>query len=195
MADIKAYRPEGSSLSSGQVLKEPYTFDKARIVIREMADTLVMDLLEKHLVTDQIVISVGYDTALPKGWNGDLTKDYYGRQAPKPAHGSANLGGHTSSLKMIADAVTGLFDRIVNPRLYVRRMYVVANHTIPEDRAGGIQLDLFEEAPDTAKEKSAQEAILAIRRKFDKNAILKGIDFEDGATTIERNQQIGGHKA
>ena len=195
MADIKAYRPEGSSLSSGQVLKEPYTFDKARIVIREMADTLVMDLLEKHLVTDQIVISVGYDTALPKGWNGDLTKDYYGRQAPKPAHGSANLGGHTSSLKMIADAVTGLFDRIVNPRLYVRRMYVVANHTIPEDRAGGIQLDLFEEAPDSAKEKSAQEAILAIRRKFGKNAILKGIDFEDGATTIERNQQIGGHKA
>ena len=195
IADIKAYRPEGSSLSSGQVLKEPYTFDKARIVIREMADGLVMDLLEKHLVTDQVVISVGYDTTLPPGWKGDLTKDYYGREAPKPAHGSANLGGHTASLRRIADAVTSLFDRIVSRELFVRRMYVVANHTIDESRSDGIQLDLFDEAPDTDKERSAQKAILEIRHKFGKNAILKGIDFEDGATTIERNQQIGGHKA
>ena len=195
MSDIKAYRPEGSSLSNGQVLKEPYTFEKARIVIREMADTLVMELLEKHLVTDQVVISVGYDTHQPASWKGDLTEDYYGRPAPKPAHGSANLGGHTASLQLISDAVMGLFDRITDHRLYIRRMYVVANHTIDESQADGIQLGLFDEAPDTAKERSAQEAILSIRRKFGKNAILKGIDFEDGATTIERNQQIGGHKA
>ena len=195
MADIKSYRPEGSSLSSGQVLKEPYTWDKARIVIREMADTLVMDLMEKRLVTDQVVIAVGYDTLLPGGYDGDLTEDYYGRPAPKSAHGSANLGGHTASLQLITEAVVGLFDRITDRRLYVRRMYVVANHTLPEDRAGGIQLGLFDSAPDFEKERSAQEAILEIRRRFGKNAILKGIDFEEGATTIERNGQIGGHKA
>ena len=195
MADIKAYRPEGSSLSNGQVLKEPYTNAKARIVIREMADTLVMEMLEKHLVADQVVISVGYDTAVPKGYQTDMTEDWYGRPVPKPAHGSANLGGHTNSLKLIADAVTGIFDRITDPNLPIRRMYVVANHILDESRANGIQLGLFDEAPDTAKERSAQQAILSIRRKFGKNAILKGIDFEDGATTIERNQQIGGHKA
>ena len=195
MTDIKAYRPAGSSLSSGQVLKEPYTFSKARIVIKEMTDSLVMDLLEKKLVTDQMVISIGYDTAVPDGYGGAMSTDYYGRQTPKPAHGSINLGGHTASLRRISDAVTALYDRIADPRLLIRRMYVVANHVIPENEADGIQLSLFDEEPDTGKEKKAQEAILAIRRKYGKNAILKGLDFEDGATTIERNTQIGGHKA
>ena len=195
MADIKAYRPEGSSLSRGQVLKEPYTFEKARIVIREMTDSLVMELLENKLVTDQIILSVGYDAKIPEGYAGTLKTDYYGRPAPKPAHGSVPLSGHTSSLRLIMDAVTGLFDRITDRELYIRRMYVVANHILDERLADGIQMGLFDQMPDTAREKNAQEAILAIRRKFGKNAILKGIDFEEGATAIERNEQIGGHKA
>ena len=187
--------PVRYSISSGQVLKEPYTVAKARVVIKEMTDSLVMDLLEKKVVTDQMVISIGYDTTVPDGYRGAMSTDYYGRQAPKPAHGSVNLGGHTASLRLISDAVTALFDRIADPQLLVRRMYVVANHVIPESEAGGIQLSLFDELPDTGKEQKAQEAILAIRRKFGKNAILKGLDFEEGATTIERNTQIGGHKA
>ncbi len=196
--DIKAYRPQGSSLSSGQVLHEPYTWEKARIIVLEMTDLLVLDLVEKGLVTDQIVLSVGYDgESLAGGRKKDVevVSDWYGRPVPKPAHGSVNLGGFTSSTRRISDAVHELYDRIVRKDMLVRRVYVVANHVIPEEVSPGEQVGLFDAPLDRDRERSRQEAILSIRRKFGKNAILKGINFEEGATTRDRNQQIGGHKA
>jgi DNA polymerase V len=195
MAAIKAYRPSANSLSSGQVLSSPYTFEKGRIIVREMTDSLVLDLVEKRLVTDQMVLHIGYDTeSLSADYQGDVEADWYGRNVPKPAHGSVNLGRQTSSTTLIADAVMDLYDRIVDRRLFIRRVYVVANHVIDESKVEGVQLDLFEETDDSGRERSRQEAILAIRRKFGKNAILSGIDFEDGATSRERNNQIGGHR-
>ncbi|MBO5563531.1 MAG: DNA methylase [Bacteroidales bacterium] len=196
MAAIKAYRPSANSLSSGQVLQSPYDFAKAAIIVREMTDLLVLDLVEKRLVTDQMVLHVGYDMESDlEAYGGPVSEDYYGRKVPKPAHGSVNLGRQTSSTRLIVDAVMDLYDRIVDRRLLVRRIYVVANHVVDESRTDGVQLNLFEEMQDDTRERSRQEAILAIRRRFGKNAILHGIDFEDGATTRERNNQIGGHKA
>lgn len=195
MAAIKSYRPSGHSLSSGQVLSSPYSFEKGRIIVREMTDLLALDLVSKHLVTDQMVLHIGYDTeSLSAEYQGDVEADWYGRNVPKPAHGSVNLGRQTSSTTLIADAVMDLYDRIVDRRLYIRRVYVVANHVIDESKVEGVQLDLFEETVDTSRERSRQEAILEIRRKFGNNAILTGIDFEEGATTRERNNQIGGHR-
>ena len=207
---IKAYRPENNSLSSGQVLSVPYHFEKARLIVREMTDSLVLELLEKRLTTDQLVLTVGYDTEnltvpeLGELYTGPVKEDHYGRLVPKPAHGSENLP-RTSSSRQIMTAMLRLFDRIVNPRLSVRRMYVVANHLLSEDFAGepepgNEQLSLFEESSpedtDTLeRERRCQQAILDIRNKFGKNAILKGINFEEGATAIERNQQVGGHRA
>lgn len=197
---IKAYKPSTNSLSSGQVLSCAYEFAKARTVVREMADSLVLDLVAKALVTDQIVLTVGYDIenlaeSRSRGYDGEIVKDFYGREVPKPAHGSINLGRHTSSTALITDAAVQLFDRIVNPALTVRRMYVVANHTISEDSSAGVQLDLFENrVEDDQRERRRQEAILTIRKKFGKNAILKGMNFEEGATAVERNGQVGGHK-
>ena len=199
MADIKAYRPASSSLSSGQVLKEPYTFAKARVVVLEMTQQLALDLVDKHLLTDQIVLSIGYDTASLEGpeFRGNVARDWYGRNVPKPAHGSINLPRQTSSTRLLSEAVTELFDRIADPSLLVRRMYVVAARVVDESRARAVQLDLFEEsgAEDDGRERSRQEAILEIRRKFGKNAILTGTNFDEGATGRERNEQIGGHKA
>ena len=199
MADIKAYRPASSSLSSGQVLKEPYTFAKARVVVLEMTQQLALDLVDKHLLTDQIVLSIGYDTASLDGpeFRGNVARDWYGRNVPKPAHGSINLPRQTSSTRLLSEAVTELFDRIADPSLLVRRMYVVAARVVDESRARAVQLDLFEEpgAEDDGRERSRQEAILEIRRKFGKNAILTGTNFDEGATGRERNEQIGGHKA
>ena len=199
MADIKAYRPASSSLSSGQVLKEPYTFAKARVVALEMTQQLALDLVDKHLLTDQIVLSIGYDTASLDGpeFRGNVARDWYGRNVPKPAHGSINLPRQTSSTRLLSEAVTELFDRIADPSLLVRRMYVVAARVVDESRARAVQLDLFEEpgAEDDGRERSRQEAILEIRRKFGKNAILTGTSFDEGATGRERNEQIGGHKA
>ena len=196
MADIKAYRPASSSLSSGQVLKEPYTFAKARVVVLEMTQQLALDLVDKHLLTDQIVLSIGYDTASLDGpeFRGNVARDWYGRTVPKPAHGSVNLGRRTSSTRLITEAVLGLFDKIVDRDLYVRRLNIVAANVTAENGEGE-QLDLFGESFDTDKERRQQEAILEIRRKYGKNAILKGMNFEEGATAIERNKQIGGHKA
>lgn len=197
MADIKAYRPSANSLSSGQVLPEAYSAEKARLVVKEMTDLLVLDLVEKRLVTDQMVLSLGYDISNLENRNHDFEEDtdWYGRRVPKGAHGSVNLDNPTSSTILITKAVMELFDRIVDPALSVRRIYVVAAHVIDEAKVGGIQLGLFEEPVDTERERNRQEAILAIRRKFGKNAILKGMNFEEGATTRERNNQIGGHKA
>ena len=194
MAAIKSYRPSGHSLSSGQVLSAPYPFEKGRIIVREMTDQLALDLVSKHLVTDQMILHIGYDTESLEGYKGDVEADWYGRSVPKPAHGSVNLGRQTSSTTLIADAVMDLYDRIVDRRLCIRRVYVVANHVIDESKVEGVQLDLFEETVDTSRERSRQEAILEIRRKFGNNAILTGIDFEEGATTRERNNQIGGHR-
>ena len=201
ISDIKAYRPDEHSLSNGQVLSEPYTFAKARVVALEMTDLLVMEMVSKKLVADQMVLTVGYDTeslsdkTVAAKYHGPVTNDWYGRPVPKPAHGSVNLGRQTSSTDLIMKAVGELFDRIVDRNLLVRRMYVVANHIVDESSADGVQLDLFEEEPDMERERSRQEAILEIRRKFGKNAILKGMNFEEGATAKDRNKQIGGHKA
>ena len=193
MAHIKAYRPMTNSLSSGQVLSEPYSFAKARVVIGEMTDSLVMDLVAKRLVTDQMVLDIGYERARD-GYRGEQVKDWYGRTVPKPAHGSVNLGRRTSSTRLVSEAVLGLFDRIADKSLPVRRLTVTAANVTAESREGE-QLELFGEPFDTDKERRQQEAILEIRRKSGRNAILKGMNFEEGATAIERNKQIGGHKA
>ena len=196
--DIKAYKPSSHSLSVGQVLSEPYTFNKARVVIQEMADSLSLDLVDKRLVCDQMVLYVGYDSSSLLGYSGDLESDYYGRSVPKPANASVNLSGFTSSSAEIIDAVASLFDRIVNKDLLVRRMSVAANHTLPEGSPETMQMSLFEaeeKKEDSARERRRQEAILTIKKKYGKNAILKGLNFEEGATQRERNKQVGGHKA
>ena len=196
MADIKGYRPSSSSLSSGQVLTRPYSADEAALIVREMTDLLTLDLVEKRLVTDQLVLHLGYESGPAKGYRGPMVADWYGRPTPKPAHGSVNLPGATASTALIMKAAMELFHSIVNPALQVRRIYVVASHVLPEEKAGGVQLDLFDERPvDLEKERRQQEAILKIRRRFGKNAILKGMNFEEAATTKDRNNQIGGHKA
>ncbi|HAC41230.1 MAG TPA: DNA methylase [Rikenellaceae bacterium] len=196
MADIKGYRPGASSLSSGQVLMRPYKAREAALIVREMTDLLALDLVEKKLVTDQLILHIGYENKVRHGYGGQMVSDWYGRPTPKPAHGSVNLPGFTSSTALIMKAAMDLFGRIVDPSLEVRRVYVVASHILPEERADGLQLGLFDEQPvDLEKERRQQEVILEIRRKFGKNAILKGMNFEEGATTRERNNQIGGHKA
>lgn len=214
---IKAYRPSTNSLGSGQVLHCPYEADKAKLVLREMADLLTLDLVDKGLVTDQIVVTVGYDIENltdPKRrakYHGAIVKDGYGRQIPKHSHGTANLDGHTSSTKKIMCAVSELFDRITDKSLLIRRLNVTANHVIPESsapkkNAGYEQLDLFtdyaalqveqeQEQRELEREKRMQQAMLTIKKKFGKNAILKGMNLEAGATAKDRNAQIGGHKA
>ena len=196
MQQIKAYRPASSSLSSGQVLTRPYKADEAGLIVREMTDLLVLDLVEKKLVTDQLVLHIGYEGVPDKGYKGPVVTDWYGRPTPKPAHGSINLPGATSSTTLIMKAAMELFARINHPSLLVRRIYVVASHVLPEEKADGLQLKLFDDLPvDLSRERKQQEAILEIRRRFGKNAILKGMNFEEAATTRARNSQIGGHKA
>ncbi len=199
IAHIKAYRPSSHSLSVGQVLTEPYEASKALTVIKEMADSLSLDLVDKHLACDQIVLTVGYDIESLTGgysYSGPVVMDHYGRPVPKPVHGSINLKNPTSSTAEIVAATAVLFKKIVDFGLLVRRMAVVANHTVPEESIDCIQLDLFEEmSQDGEKERKRQEAILSIKKKYGKNAILKGINFEEGATQKERNAQVGGHKA
>lgn len=205
MQDVKAYRPRSNSLSSGQVLSRPYAFDEARTVVWEMTDLLALDLVRKGLVTDQVELTVGYDiSGLTKSYSGRVKVDYYGRKAPKSAHGSQNLLMETNSASMMLEAMLTLFDRIVDRSLPVRRMYVVANHIVPkrEEAPACEQLDLFTD-PEAERrqqkllerERRRQQTILRIRERYGKNAILKGKNFEPGATTIERNNQIGGHRA
>lgn len=214
---IKAYRPSTNSLGSGQVLHCPYEADKAKLVLREMADMLTLDLVDKGLVTDQIVVTVGYDIEnltdpeRRAKYHGAIVKDGYGRQIPKHSHGTINLDGHTSSTKKIMCAVSELFDRITDKSLLIRRLNVTANHVIAESAApkkndGYEQLDLFtdyatlqaeqeQEQRELEREKKMQQAMLTIKKKFGKNAILKGMNLEEGATAKDRNAQIGGHKA
>lgn len=207
ISDIKSYRPESSSLSSGQVLQEPYEFSKAKLVLKEMADLLSLELVSKRIVTDQIVLTVGYDIeSLKKSYSGAVETDRYGRKIPKTAHSSKNIGRYTSSTKLICETAMKLFDRIVDKELLVRRMYIVANHIITENDAEKereyIQLNLFSdtgkqeaEENELKKEKDMQKAILKIKSKYGKNSIIKGMNLKDGATALERNRQIGGHKA
>lgn len=216
IADIKAFKPSTNSISSGQVLQYPYPFDKVKLIVREMTDLLVLDLVEKGLVADQMVLTIGYDIEnltnpeISKFYHGEVTTDHYGRKIPKHAHGTANLNRRTSSTMLIMDAVLELFDRIADKNLLVRRVYITANHIVDENSAvkseSSEQLDLFtdyaavqkknmaEEAA-LAREKKMQEAVIKIKNKYGKNAILKGMNLEEGATTASRNRQIGGHKA
>lgn len=214
--EIKAYKPENNSVSSGQVLHCPYDFAGGKLIVREMTDLLVLDLVEKKLVSDQIVLTIGYDISnltdpvIRKKYKGPVVMDYLGRLIPAHAHGSANLDEFTSSTNKIMDAVMALYDRIVNPDLLVRRINVTANHLKDEkeieEEASYEQLDLFtdykaveekraKDKKDRERERRAQEAVLAIKKKYGKNAILKGMNLEEGAQTVARNSQIGGHKA
>ena len=197
ISDIRAYRPSSNSFSSGQVLKEPYNYKKALVVAREMAEEVGLSLLKKGLVTDQVVLTVGYDKLSLKDYHGEVKPDFYGRLVPKHAHGTYNLKKASSSTSEISKAVTEIFRKQVNPELLIRRINIDVNHVVREkDFEKKLkQLSLFdEETKDLRKEKRANEAILAIKRRFGKNAILKGINFEEGATGRERNAQIGGHR-
>ncbi len=214
IAEVKAYQPETNSIGSGQVLQCPYDYKKARLIVSEMTDLLVLDLVEKRLVTDQLVLTVGYDVdnltdkKIAGGYHGEVTVDRYGRRVPKHAHGTANLKKATSSTKEILEAVQALYDRIVNPKLLVRRVTITANHVVEESEAASEetyeQMSLFsdktdqedeQKKKDLEREKKLQHAMLDIKKKFGKNAVLKGMNLQEGATTIERNRQIGGHKA
>ena len=205
LAEIKNYRPTANSLSSGQVLTEPYSFDKARIVVREMADAMAYQLLEKNLVTDQMVLTVGYDIdnlldeTRRKAYRGAVVRDFYGRTVPQQAHGSVNLNGCTSSAKTIAQAVVDLYDRITDQSLLIRRMCVAASRVVREEPDAPQQLDLFYtqwERQNAAREKERrlQQTVIFLRRKYGKNAVLKGTNYQKGATAAERNNQIGGHR-
>lgn len=216
LADVKAYKPSSNSIGSGQVLQCPYESDKAKLIVREMTDLLVLDLVDKGLVTDQIVLTVGYDIEnlsdpeIRKNYHGPVTIDRYGRRIPKHAHGTTNLSRPTSSTKLIMEAVMALYDRIIDDKLLVRRVSVTANRVVDErsiqNQESSEQLDLFTdysalqkqkelENQELEREKRLQKAMLDIKKKFGKNAILKGTNLEEGATTIQRNHQIGGHKA
>ena len=194
IADIKKAKPRSQSTGEGQVLQDPYPFDKARIVVREMVDTVSMTLIAHDLVTNAMVLTVGYDREnVDKGiYRGETVVDVYGRTLPKPAHGTANIGYYTSSQSVMADAVMKLFDRIVDPKLTVRRLNLVAANIVD---ASHEQYDLFTDVQKQEREKKRLKAELLIKKRFGKNAIVKGMDLQEGATTIERNGQIGGHRA
>ena len=216
MEDVKAYKPETNSISSGQVLHCPYEFDKARLVVKEMTDLMVLDLVDKGLVTNQIVLTIGYDIEnitdknRSQSYKGTVTTNYYGKKVPKPAHGTTNLPKQTSSTTLIINAVMELYDKIVNKKLLIRRINIVANKLVDEHSVKNAnkyeQLDLFtdyevlqkqreKENAESEREKRMQNTILDIKKKFGKNAILKGMNLQEGATAKDRNNQIGGHKA
>ncbi|MBQ7542067.1 MAG: DNA methylase [Clostridia bacterium] len=210
IADVKAYRPQQNSISSGQVLHCPYTAAQAALIVREMADTLSLDLVERGLVTDLLTLTIGYDVQGTEKYSGEITVDRYGRKTPRHAHGTAHTPHKTSAGSLIVQAITDLYDRIVNPTLPIRRITLTAEHVQDERSArqetSVEQLDFFtdyakKDAEDAArdaalqKENRTQKAMLEIRRKYGNNAILKGMNFKEGATAIDRNSQIGGHKA
>ena len=217
IADVKAYRPETNSFSSGQVLQEPYTFQKARVVIQEMAEGMALDLVAKRMVTDQLVLTVGYDAEcltrpdIRDLYHGEITTNYYGKLVPKHAHGSLRFDKPTSSSRLLMNGAAELFDRHVNPNLLIRRLNLCVNHVVPESTlaqqpAQPQQLDLFtdyetlerqqqEEQARLDKERRLQEAQLKIKQRFGKNAILRGLNYSEGATAKVRNAQIGGHRA
>lgn len=214
ISEIKAYRPENNSISQGQVLHCPYDFYKAELIVKEMTDILVLDMVDKRLVANQMILTIGYDTESLSNsdidYKGEVTYDRYGRKVPKHAHGSINIGRYTSSTRLITDKIIELYRNIVDDRLLIRRINVTANHVIYEtdavEKESYEQLDIFTdyealekkkelERAEFEKERHIQEAAIEIKKKFGKNALLKGINFEEGATARERNRQIGGHKA
>lgn len=206
MEDIKNYKPSTNSISSGQVLSCSYDFDKCRIVVREMVELQVLELVAKKLVTDSVTLDIGYDKNIGQHkYNGPMALDHYGRTVPKPAHGSCKLKEHTSSTERIMEAVLAIYDRIVDRNLGVKRITLALGNVLDESKVEAeqfVQMDLFtdytkleEEKEKQKRERKLQEAMLKIQGKYGKNAILKGTNLQEGATTIERNQQIGGHKA
>lgn len=212
MDAVKAYRPESSSIGAGQVLHEPYTFPKARIIVQEMADMLSLELVDKGLVTDQIVLTIGYDVeslrdpALRAKYGGQIRTDHYGRTVPQHAHGTKHLGAYSSSTRQIMDAALEIYDRVVDWELLVRRVNITAGRVVPENsgavQAPAEQLDLFtdyaakrEEELRLEREKRLQHTLVGLKKKFGKNAVLKGMNLQDGATARDRNRQIGGHRA
>ena len=214
IADVKAYKPENNSMGAGQVLHCPYNFEQTKIVVKEMIDQLALDLVDKRLVTDQIVLTIGYDIKnLEQGTKknvGEITTDWYGRKLPKHAHGTANLKQHTSSSRLMTQAVVKLYNEIVNPDLLIRRITMAANHVISEkevqEEQQYEQMNLFtdfgtakkekeEKNENLEREKKMQKAMLDIKKKYGKNAILKGMNLQEDGTAMERNRQIGGHKA
>lgn len=212
MEAIKAYRPASTSVSNGQVLHCPYTNEQARLIVWEMADQMILDLVAKKLMTSQIVLDIGYDIEnIAKGYTGPVHIDYYGRRVPKPAHGTVNLKKHSSSTKQLLHETLALYDRIVSPTLMVRRITITMGKLIDEDSATKknediVQFDLFSDTEKEAKEseaaehaeqkeKSLQHAMIAIKNKFGKNAILKAANLKEEARAIARNSEIGGHKA
>lgn len=213
--DIKSFKPATNSISSGQVLHCPYNYNQTKLIVKEMTDLLVLDLVEKHLVTDQLVLTIGYDIEnltnqeIREIYSGEIVKDRYGREIPKHAHGTINLDKKTSSTKIIMEAIEELYDRIINKNLLVRRITVVANNVINESEIRNKneqeQMSLFidykkqeeeknKELKKRKDENNLQHAIIDIKKKFGKNAIIKGMNLEKDGTTIERNAQIGGHK-
>ena len=214
IADIKAYKPMSKSLNSGQVLHCPYDAEGGRLIVREMCDLLVLDMVDKGVATNQLTLTIGYDADNLKNPNnpylGEVTMDHYGRAIPKHAHGSVNFPIHTSSTEEIMEGVLRLYDRIINPNLLIRRVNISVNNLISEserrDVAEGEQMDFFTDYEKRDKEKSAkkaryareklrQNALIAIKKKYGGNAVIKGMNLTEGATTIDRNKQIGGHKA
>lgn len=216
IADIKAYKPQSNSISMGQVLQCPYDFEKGKLIVREMTDLLVLDLVDKRLITDQMVLTVGYDVEnltredMAVEYRGEVTIDRYGRRVPKHAHGTANLEERTSSTRLITEAVLSLYERIVNPKLFIRRVTLVANRVVDEsegtEKKGYTQMELFTDyeaaeaerqrkEAEREKERKMQETMLSVKKRYGKNAILKGMNLKEGATAKERNRQIGGHKA
>ena len=216
MEDIKAYKPENSSMGSGQVLQSAYDFRKAGLVVKEMAEQAALELVDKGLVTDQMVLTIGYDRSslenpeIRKAYRGEVTVDYYGRRVPKHAHGTQNLGRWTASARIITEAVMELYSRITDEKLLIRRISVTANHVTAEADARKEetyeQLNLFtdygklnkqqeEEKEALGKERKLQQTMLELKKRYGKNAVLKGMNLEEGATAKERNNQIGGHKA
>jgi len=208
MKSIKEYKPSTTSISSGQVLHCPYNYEKTKLIIKEMTELLVFDLVEKNFVTNQIVLTVGYDIDNIDNdyieYSGEITVDRYGRKVPKHAHGTTNLEHYTSSNKIIGEAVMELYDRIINKNLLSRRINIFANNLINYNDVKENQyeqINMFtdykqkeKQHKDEMKERELQKSILDIKKKYGKNAILKGMNFEDGATTIDRNSQVGGHK-
>ena len=203
--DVKSYKPDTKSISSGQVLTRPYSFDETAVIVREMAELLALDLVDKKVTTNQIVLTLNYDTEnIKKGYKGEITVDGYGRKIPKHAYGTSNINRLTSSSKLVVNAAMDVFYRISDRSLSVRKVSICANHITDENKTepANVQLDLFTDyskikAEEDAlkKERSLQNAMLRIQKRYGKNAILKGTNLQDCATTVERNNQVGGHKA
>lgn len=203
MNDIKSYRPETTSMSSGQVLHEPYSYEKVRLVVQEMIDALVLDLVQKKLTTDQITLTIGYDCC-NVNYTGPKTTDAYGRTVPKHAHGTVRLESHTSSVSILTKKTMELFQRIMDKYLLARRITICFGHLEENKVPEFVQMSLFDfsspnqqmkKTKDIQKEQQLQEAILKLKTKFGKNAVLKATSLMEGATAMERNEQIGGHKA